>query len=140
MMGGPTVANMIKHRRQSIGMTIRELSERTGIAVGYLSDLENDGLDLFNPTKKVMDKIADALGSTVPDVFYANTKASTFGDNLRRALKRKRMTSKELAKLLDVSPVYISYLLTNRRTPSYGLIQKMGVVLEDRMIIDAANI
>jgi transcriptional regulator with XRE-family HTH domain len=56
------------------------------------------------------------------------------GDNIRRVLNAKHMTSKELADALGVTPTYISYLLTNKRTPSYELLQeiarKLGVNIE----------
>ena len=55
-----------------MGLTVRDLSERTGVAVGYISSLENESTGGTNPTKAVMDKIASALGRTVPEVFYAN--------------------------------------------------------------------
>lgn len=137
--GVPTVANMIKHRRQSIGMTIRELSERTGIAAGYLSDLENDDSDQFNPTKKVMDKIAEALSYSVPDLFYADAKRLTFGDQLRRSMREMRITSNELAQVVGVTPVYISYLINGKRRPSYQLMQRAAEALNDRRLIDAAG-
>lgn len=49
-------------------MTIRNLAESSNISVGYLSDLENHKTE--NPTKETMDKIAAALDSTVPEIFY----------------------------------------------------------------------
>ena len=43
-------------------MTIRELSEKSGISVGYLSELENKFGGKENPSVKVICDIAAALG------------------------------------------------------------------------------
>jgi transcriptional regulator with XRE-family HTH domain len=60
--------NIIKNIRKKKQMTIRNLAESSNISVGYLSDLENHKTE--NPTKETMDKIAAALNSTVPEIFY----------------------------------------------------------------------
>ena len=62
--------NKIKLFRKEKKMTIRELSEKTGVATGYLSTLENDEESKCNPTKDKMIKISAALGKTVPEVFF----------------------------------------------------------------------
>lgn len=51
-------------------MTVKELAEKAHIAVGYISTLENDSKGNKNPSKNIMDKIAKALESTVPEIFY----------------------------------------------------------------------
>lgn len=62
--------NRIKLLRSKAGMTVRELSEKAKVAVGYISTLENDSNGNTNPSKDVMEKIAKALNSTVPKIFY----------------------------------------------------------------------
>lgn len=66
------LVNNIKALRTEKGMTIRELSERSSVATGYLSTLENDNEGHTNPTKDVMIRISNALGKTVPEVFFPN--------------------------------------------------------------------
>ncbi|WP_040191810.1 helix-turn-helix domain-containing protein [Clostridium culturomicium] len=62
--------NKIKEFRVKNKITIRQLSEKTGVAVGYISTLENDKNGTSNPTKDVMIRIANGLGHTVPEVFF----------------------------------------------------------------------
>ncbi|BDR67232.1 hypothetical protein K144312032_14600 [Clostridium tetani] len=62
--------NKIKIFRKQKGLTIKKLSITTNISTGYLSDLENNKSN--NPTKDTMEKIAVALGQTVPEIFYPN--------------------------------------------------------------------
>lgn len=62
--------NKIKVFREQLGFTVRELAEQSEVAVGYISTLENDKEGHTNPTKDVMTRIAIALKSTVPEVFF----------------------------------------------------------------------
>ena len=63
--------NIIKNIRKKKQMTVRDLAESSNISVGYLSDLENCKAE--NPTKETMDKIAVALETTVPELFYGTS-------------------------------------------------------------------
>lgn len=62
--------NKIKKLRQDKNMTLKELSEKVGISVGYLSHLERGSRS--NPSKGVMEKIAIALDSSIPETFFSN--------------------------------------------------------------------
>lgn len=63
--------NNIKFYREEAHMTVRALAETAGVAVGYVSTLENDTESKTNPTKEVMQKIAKALDKTVPEIFFS---------------------------------------------------------------------
>lgn len=60
--------NKIKKIRNDRGLSVRELSEKTGISYSYLNELENGNKN--NPTKETMDKLAEALATTVCELFY----------------------------------------------------------------------
>lgn len=66
--------NNIKTFREELGMTVRALAEAAGVAVGYISTLENDKESKTNPTKEVMQRISCALDKTVPEVFFSDVK------------------------------------------------------------------
>ena len=51
------------------------------------------------------------------------------GDNIRKALENKGITSNELAKRINVSVPYISYLLNNKRNASIETLEKIAKVL-----------
>ena len=51
------------------------------------------------------------------------------GDNIRKALEIKGITSNELAKKIDVSATYISYLLNNKRNAGIKTLEKIAKVL-----------
>ena len=66
--GEEKMGNRLKRVRNSLDLSVYKLSEKTGLSPTYLSNLEND--NRCNPSKETMDKIAAALETTVPDLFY----------------------------------------------------------------------
>ena len=48
---------------------MKQLSDKANVATGYLSELENNKENV-NPTREVMVKISQALGLTVPEIFF----------------------------------------------------------------------
>lgn len=60
--------NDIKNIRQQQGLTIKDLSQKSKVAGSYLSSLEN-GIS-NNPSMETMIKVSNALGKTVPEVFF----------------------------------------------------------------------
>lgn len=61
--------NKIRKYRKEKGMTMREMAEKSGISVGYLSHLEKGSRD--NPSKEVMENIAIVLNKSIPDIFFS---------------------------------------------------------------------
>lgn len=57
-----TLGQNCRERRANLKMSQAELSERSGVAASHLSHIENGR---GNPTLEVMEKIAEALKSTV---------------------------------------------------------------------------
>ena len=49
--------------------------------------------------------------------------------NLKEILREKGMTSKELAEKVGVSSVTISYIVTNKTTPSLDMVSRIAQVL-----------
>ena len=60
--------NRMKEIRESQGMQLKQLSEKTGITAGYLCHLEKGTRS--NPSVQIMSKIAKALKKDITDVFF----------------------------------------------------------------------
>lgn len=60
--------NKLKNFRKKKQLTIRELSEISGVSMGYICHLELGTRK--NPSKDVMKKIADALEANVIEIFF----------------------------------------------------------------------
>lgn len=58
----------LKAKREKKGMTLEQLEKKTGLSVGYLCNLENN--KRVNPSMETMKKIAEALESTVQELFF----------------------------------------------------------------------
>lgn len=54
---------LLKKARQSQGITLQELEQRTGIRISAISRLENDPTS--NPTVQTLQRIATALGKAI---------------------------------------------------------------------------
>lgn len=60
--------NKIKYFRIMTNLTLEDVSKQTNLSTGHISHLENGSRE--NPSKETMEKVAAALGKTVPEVFY----------------------------------------------------------------------
>ena len=61
--------NKIRKYRKERKLTLKELAERSGISVGYLSHLENGSRD--NPSVEVMENISIILNRSITEVFFS---------------------------------------------------------------------
>ena len=61
----------IKEVREACGMSQEELAQKSGVSRGTISALEN-GVER-NTTSKTLLKIANALNTTVDQIFFAST-------------------------------------------------------------------
>jgi len=81
----PTLGPLIRARRRQKSITLQDLSDRSGVSVGYLSQLERDNA---TPTLGTLAQIAKALGVGV-DYFIATPRPA---DALTVADRRMRFS------------------------------------------------
>ena len=67
--GGLMYKNNIKKYRLEKGMLQKELAEKCGVSIGYISHLEKGSR--INPSKEVMENIASVLNKSVVDIFFS---------------------------------------------------------------------
>lgn len=60
--------NKLREIRKEKGMTIQELSDISGVSIGYICHLERGTRK--NPSRKIMEKISNALGKTMVEIFF----------------------------------------------------------------------
>lgn len=80
----------MRSARRTRGLTLREVSEGTGISITYLSDLERGAL--ANPTLDKLVLIAKTLGVTIADLLGADEGAQPGGDEVPAALQELSAT------------------------------------------------
>jgi len=62
------MGNKLKYYREKAGLTQQELAQKSTVSRNTISSLETQ--NNFNATYEVMNKIASALGYTVPTIFF----------------------------------------------------------------------
>ena len=60
--------NKMKEVRKNKGITLKELSKKTGISEGYLCHLEKETRK--NPSIQKMESIAKVLGKEISEIFF----------------------------------------------------------------------
>lgn len=59
----------LKKLRNKMGWSLRELERRSGISKSLIADIE---ANKANPSVKTLQKLADAFGKTIEEVFFKN--------------------------------------------------------------------
>lgn len=67
--------SQLRTRREALGMRREELAVKTNLSANYIQKLENDP-DAANPTLGVARAIAEALGTSIDDLFPAAPAAA----------------------------------------------------------------
>lgn len=93
----------IKKIRENKELSIRRLSQLTGISRTYLSDLENN-CDV-NPTVSILEKIAKALDVNIKTLFYSELDIEELRKEMHRCIDKYGLDSKEvleISQLIDL--------------------------------------
>ena len=61
--------NKIRMYRKEKGLTQKEIADKCGVSIGYMSHLENG--TRVNPSTEIMEKIALVLGKSIADIFFS---------------------------------------------------------------------
>ncbi len=91
---------VIKLLRRSKNITLYKLSQVTGISRTYLRELENN--NVFNPTMKILDKIANALDVTIKDLFYYDNDVNKLKEEMYHRIKIFGLDSKEVYEISQI--------------------------------------
>lgn len=67
-MKGQVLRNCVREKRRELSITIDELAQTSGVSRTVIGAVERDGVA---PTMNVALKLAEALGSTVQDLFWS---------------------------------------------------------------------
>ena len=62
------IGSRIRSLRLELGLTLPQLSDKAGVSIGLLSQLENSAGASANPNLQTLKKIGNALGVTIADL------------------------------------------------------------------------
>ena len=94
---------VIKNIRESKNISLKELSEETGVSKSYLFELENN--KRLNVTLDKLYKISTVLDVNVKDLFYTSLDIETLRKELHNRINKCGLYSKqvlEISKLIDL--------------------------------------
>ena len=91
---------VIKLLRRSKNITLYKLSQVTGISRTYLRELENN--NVFNPTMKILNKIANALDVTIKDLFYYDNDVNKLKEEMYNRIEVFGLDSKEVYEISQI--------------------------------------
>ena len=106
-------------------MTIKKLSDETGVSVHTLYSITKRDSDRISPL--ILDKIDSVLDIRKIETFNS---ATTHGEKIKKARIDKRMTIRDVAKKIGVSYQQIAQWESGERNPKLENIVKLSHVLE----------
>ena len=93
----------IKKIRENKELSIRRLSQLTGISRTYLSDLENNRRS--NPSIQILSDISKALDVNIKTLFYSELDVEELRKEMHRCIDKYGLDSKEvleISQLIDL--------------------------------------
>lgn len=96
----------IRNIRKSKKISLRKLSDMTGISRAYLYDLESNRR--FNPTLFILQKIAEVLEVNIKDLFYSLNELDNLKEEMYRKIDKYGRNSKEVLEVSQVIDLLIN--------------------------------
>lgn len=96
----------IRNVRKNRKISLRKLSDMTGISRAYLYDLENNRR--FNPTLFILQKIAEVLEVNIKDLFYSLNDIDNLKEEMYRRIDEYGIDSKEVLEVSQVIDLLIN--------------------------------
>ena len=96
----------IRNIRKSKKISLRKLSDMTGISRAYLYDLESNRR--FNPTLFILQKIAEVLEVDIKDLFYSLNELENLKEEMYRKIDKYGRNSKEVLEVSQVIDLLIN--------------------------------
>lgn len=96
----------IRNLRKNKKISLRKLSDMTGISRAYLYDLESNRR--FNPTLFILQKIAEVLEVDVKDLFYSLNELDFLKEEMYRRIDKYERNSKEVLEVSQVIDLLIN--------------------------------
>lgn len=96
----------IRNIRKSKKISLRKLSDMTGISRAYLYDLESNRR--FNPTLFILQKIAEVLEVNIKDLFYTELDIDNLKEEMYHKMDEYGKTSNEVLEVSQVIDLLIN--------------------------------
>lgn len=119
------LGNRIRRFRQERGLTLEQLSEKSGLSASYLSTIERG---LKKPSIPVLKRIADALHVS-PALLVQDADQSFTGEKLRFLREGRGLTVEELAEISELSAAQIEKFEAGESQPDFEQMERLAEAL-----------
>jgi transcriptional regulator with XRE-family HTH domain len=105
-MSDSTLGQKIKLRREQLNISLNQLSEKSGVAKGYLWEIEDDrNSERIRPSANTIFKIAEALGTSAADLLGKKIKSnvsSIIPENLKLFAEKNHLPESDIKMLAGI--------------------------------------
>ena len=139
------VGARIRQLRTSRNLSLQDLSKRSGVSVGMLSQVERS---LANPSLKILNKIQIALGTNAGAFFNDEAAPEREADFVRRKNQRafcdlghltKELLSSGASQHLEILLLHIPANGSSGEEPLISTSEKGGLVLEGTLVMSVGG-
>ncbi|MDN5347204.1 MAG: hypothetical protein PWP65_768 [Clostridia bacterium] len=123
--GRSSVGERLRRLREQKGITLSELSRRSGVSLAHISEIERGR---STASLKTLDKLASVLGVTTSSLLRS-VNEDPLGSKLRRLREKIGLTQKELAEQVGISHSLIGQIETGRIQPSISTLSSIAEAL-----------
>ncbi|KYO67299.1 helix-turn-helix domain-containing protein [Thermovenabulum gondwanense] len=136
--------SLIRQLRKNRKLSLKELAEKTGLSVSYLSEIETGKK---KPSLEVVQKLADALNVSV-EAFFNTGEDSTpekplsIGEKIHLLRQRKNLSLEKLAELAGISASYLCQIEKGNVLPSLSTLTGLTKFLDikpEELLNNSAN-
>lgn len=119
------VGARLRRLREQKGITLSELSRRSGVSLAHISEIERSR---STASLKTLEKLAAVLEVTTSSLLRAGQE-DTLGNRLKRLREKIGLTQKELAQQVGISHSLIGQIETDRIQPSLSTLSSLAEAL-----------
>ncbi|MGB9812902.1 MAG: helix-turn-helix domain-containing protein [Thermovenabulum sp.] len=124
--------SLIRQLRKNRKISLKELAEKTGLSVSYLSEIETGKKQ---PSLEVIQKLADALNVSKEAFFQKDNddvsleKPLSIGEKLNLLRQKKNLSLEKLAELAGISASYLCQIEKGIVLPSISTLNNLAKAL-----------
>jgi len=116
------VGSRLRRLREERGLSLNELSRKSGVSAAHLSEVERS---LSTPSLKTLEKLAQVINVPTSQLFPINEE-ETLGQKVRRLRETMGLTQKDLGDMIGITDSMITQIETDRTQPSIKVLNNLG--------------
>ena len=117
-------SSFIRERARTLGMSMKDLAERTGVTPGYMSEVSRGRRRMGVKVQARVEAILEAQAAVAPA-----KRACADQQALWSRMDAHGISQNEAARLAGISSAHLSNIMSGKSSPSAGVLKKLHGVL-----------